>query len=86
MRTTLALDDVLIAKARVLPAICEEFALVREALKALVERESARRLGLLGGSAFLLPLAPHFRRQLVGIVALPWGVPSSLDSACKRCA
>ena len=50
MRTTLALDDVLIAKAPALTAICEKSALVRETLKALVEGESARRLALLGGS------------------------------------
>jgi Arc/MetJ family transcription regulator len=50
MRTTLALDDDLLERARVLTGIEEKTALVREALKALVERESARRLALLGGS------------------------------------
>jgi hypothetical protein len=50
MRTTLALDDELIAKAQALTGLQEKAALVREALKALIERESARRLARLGGS------------------------------------
>lgn len=50
MRTTLALDDRLLEQASALTGIEEKAALVREALKALVERESARRLALLGGS------------------------------------
>jgi Arc/MetJ family transcription regulator len=50
MRTTLALDDDLLERAMALTGIGEKTALVREALKALVERESARRLALLGGS------------------------------------
>ncbi|HEY3908586.1 MAG TPA: type II toxin-antitoxin system VapB family antitoxin [Stellaceae bacterium] len=50
MRTTLALDDELIAKAQSFTGLQEKSALVREALKALIERESARRLARLGGS------------------------------------
>ena len=50
MRTTLNLDDELIAKAQAYTGIKEKSALVREALKALIERESARRLALLGGT------------------------------------
>ncbi len=50
MRTTLALDDELIAKAQSFTGLHEKSALVREALKALIERESARRLARLGGS------------------------------------
>lgn len=50
MRTTLALDDDLLAKAQALTGVKEKSALVREALKALIERESARRLARLGGS------------------------------------
>jgi len=49
MRTTLALDDDLLAEAEALTGVCEKTALVREALKALIERESARRLARLGG-------------------------------------
>lgn len=50
MRTTIILDDELIAKAEKLTGLSEKTALVREALKALIQRESARRLALLGGS------------------------------------
>lgn len=50
MRTTLALDDELLAEAEALTGVGEKTALVREALKALIERESARRLARLGGS------------------------------------
>ena len=50
MRTTLAIDDELLAKAKALTGLPEKSALVREALKALIERESARRLARLGGS------------------------------------
>ena len=50
MRTTLALDDELLAKAQDFTGIKEKSALVREALKALIEREAAHRLARLGGS------------------------------------
>ncbi len=50
MRTTLALDDELLNHAQALTGVQEKSALVREALKALIERESARRLARLGGT------------------------------------
>jgi Arc/MetJ family transcription regulator len=50
MRTTLALDDDLLATAERYTGLKEKSALVREALRALIERESARRLAALGGS------------------------------------
>lgn len=50
MRTTLALDDDLLAEAQRLTGTREKTALVRAALGALIERESARRLARLGGS------------------------------------
>ena len=50
MRTTVVLDDALLADAHELTGIEERSALLKAALKALVERESARRLALLGGS------------------------------------
>ena len=57
MRTTLALDDDLLATAERYTGLKEKSALVREALRALIERESARRLAALGG------LKPVARRQ-----------------------
>ena len=50
MRTTLALDDDLVAKAQKLTGVKEKAPLIREALKALIARESAWRLARLGGS------------------------------------
>ncbi len=61
MRTTLALDDDLLAKAQALTGVSEKAALVREALHALIERESAKRLALLGGTEPQLKAVP--RRQ-----------------------
>lgn len=61
MRTTLALDDELVAKARSLTGLHEKSALVREALKALIERQSARRLALLGGTEPDLAAPPRRR-------------------------
>jgi Arc/MetJ family transcription regulator len=50
MRTTLALDDDLVRLAQEFTGVTEKTALVREALKSLIERESARRLAALGGT------------------------------------
>lgn len=44
MRTTLVLDDELLANAQAVTDLQEKSALVREALRALIERESAQRL------------------------------------------
>jgi len=50
MRTTVTLDPALLGRAQVLSGVQERSALLREALCALIERESARRLAKLGGS------------------------------------
>jgi len=50
MRTTLNIDDELLREAQRMTGMTEKTALVREALQALIERESARRLARLGGS------------------------------------
>jgi Arc/MetJ family transcription regulator len=63
MRTTLALDDELLAKAQAVTGLREKSALVREALKALIERESARRLARLGGSEPDLTIPSRRRSQ-----------------------
>jgi Arc/MetJ family transcription regulator len=61
MRTTLAMDDDLVAKAQAFTGLKEKSRLVREALKALIERESARRLARLGGTQLGLKAAPRRR-------------------------
>jgi len=50
MRTTLNLDEALLDKARVLTGLEERTALIHEGLRALIARESARRLARLRGS------------------------------------
>jgi Arc/MetJ family transcription regulator len=50
MRVTLTLDDELLAKAAEHTGISDKSALIHAALRALVEREAARRLARLGGS------------------------------------
>jgi Arc/MetJ family transcription regulator len=50
MRTTVTLDDDLLAKAMKLTRGLDRSSVLREALKALIERESALRLAKLGGT------------------------------------
>ncbi len=63
MRTTLALDDDLIGKAQDFTGMTEKTAIVREALKALIERESARRLASLGGTMPKVKNSPRRRSR-----------------------
>ncbi len=59
MRTTLEFDDALVVRAKFLAGNDDIAALVHEALTALIERESARRLALLGGTEPELGLPPR---------------------------
>lgn len=61
MRTTVSLDDDLVAEAQRLTGTVEKSALVREALRALIQRESARRLARLGGTEPALTGIPRRR-------------------------
>jgi len=63
VRTTIALDDDLVRTAQEFTGVAEKTALVREALKALIERESARRLAALGGSMPGLKNIPRRRSR-----------------------
>ena len=65
MRTTINLDDDLLATASRLTGITDRTPLIRESLKAIIARESARRLALLGGSMPELVLTPRRRPGLV---------------------
>jgi Arc/MetJ family transcription regulator len=65
MRTTVNLDDDLLGKAIKLIGPIDRSALLREGLKALIERESAKRLAKLGGSQPKLKAARR-RRQEIG--------------------
>ena len=61
MRTTLNLDERLLSEAQRLTGIDGKTTLVREGLRALIERESARRLARLGGSEPQLLPVPRRR-------------------------
>ena len=65
MRTTLNLDDELLEEARRLTGMTERTALLHEGLRALIQRESARRLARLGGSEPTLRVPPRRRARRV---------------------
>lgn len=61
MRTTVNLDADLLAEAARLTGVTERTALLHAGLRALIERESARRLARLGGSQPDLEPVPRRR-------------------------
>jgi len=61
MQTSISLDDELVAQAQAFIGLDDNSLLVREALKALIERESSRRLARLGGSERNLKAPPRRR-------------------------
>jgi Arc/MetJ family transcription regulator len=63
MRTTVALDDDLVRIAQEYTGLMERTALIREALKSLIERESSRRLAALGGT---MPELEDIPRRRIG--------------------
>jgi Arc/MetJ family transcription regulator len=65
MRTTLTIDDQLFAKAVALaePGV-EKSELIRECVKAFIQRQTARRLAALGGQAPDMELAPRRREDV----------------------
>lgn len=64
MRTTVTLDDDLVATAQEYTGLQEKSALLREALTVLIQREAARRLARLGGSEPDLELPPRRRPDM----------------------
>lgn len=64
MKTTLDINDELLTKARCLTGISEKTALVSEGLRALIERESARKLASMGGSEPQLKDMPRRKSAL----------------------
>jgi len=61
MRTTLNIDDQLLAKASLLTGVKEKTSLVRLGLESLIARESSKRLAVLGGTEKLLQSIPRRR-------------------------
>jgi Arc/MetJ family transcription regulator len=70
MRTTLTLDDELLAKAQAFTGLKNKSAVVQEALNALIQREAGRRLARLGGSQPRLKVARRRRRLLVPFASI----------------
>ena len=66
MRTTVNLDEELLLQAIKLTALQNRSAILHEGLKALIERESAKRLANLGGSQSKLTVAPRRRQEPKG--------------------
>lgn len=61
MRTTITLDDALVARAAELTGITERTALIRDGLETLIRVASARRLAALGGSDVQAEAVPRQR-------------------------
>ena len=61
MRTTINIDDAILAKASELTGIREKTTLVRTGLEYLIARESTKRLAKLGGTAKDLESIPRRR-------------------------
>jgi Arc/MetJ family transcription regulator len=63
MRTTLIIDDILLAKAQELSGLREKTAVLHAGLQALIVRENARRLAALGGTEPSLKPIPRRRAR-----------------------
>ena len=61
MRTTVTIDDDLLAKATELTGVTDRATLLRDGLKTMIRVESARRLAALGGSDTQASSAPRRR-------------------------
>lgn len=61
MRTTINIDDKLLAKASLITGLTERTLLIHEGLQALIQRDSARRLARLGGTQKTLKAPPRRR-------------------------
>jgi Arc/MetJ family transcription regulator len=63
MRATFTLDDNLIKTAQEYTGLTDKSALMREALKALIERQASRRLAELGGASAKVAYMPRRRTK-----------------------
>ena len=63
MRTTVTLDDDLLARAEELTGVSERSALIRDAVELLVRIETGRQLAALGGSDSAAEAAPRSRKR-----------------------
>jgi len=93
MRTTVNLDEHLLNEAQRLTGLTQRAALLQEGLKALIARESARRLALLGGTETQIANSPKPKRRappasLAGKVEIRGDIVAPLvdeeDSSCSH--
>jgi len=63
MRTTITLDDELLERAHEMTGIEERSILIHDGLRALIQREAAKRLARLGGSDPKASIAPRRRAR-----------------------
>lgn len=63
MRTTLIIDDALLARAQELSGLQEKTAVLHAGLQALIARENSRRLAALGGTERRLKPIPRRRAR-----------------------
>ena len=82
MRTTINLDDDLLETASRLTGITDRTPLIRESLKAIIARESARRLALLGGSMPDFEVPPR-RRPAVDLIEQELKLPEVATKAIR---
>ncbi|NKN37887.1 type II toxin-antitoxin system VapB family antitoxin [Agrobacterium sp. a22-2] len=71
MRTTITIDDQLLADAKEFTGIQETSAVMKEALTALVKREARRRLIALGGNEPDFAVPPRRRWNPDGTFGAP---------------
>lgn len=64
MRTTVTIEDELLARASEMTGVTERSTLIRDGLKALIRVESARRLARLGGTDSSATAAPRRREDV----------------------
>ena len=85
MRTTITLDDDLLARAHAMTGVTERSTLIHDGLRLLIQREAARRLALLGGSDATATAAPRRRSAAIAPAALTKGrAMESAKSSAKR--
>jgi len=63
VRTTINIDEKLLAKVTRLTGPMDRSTMIQEGLRALIQRESAKRLARLGGSQPELKAAPRRRPE-----------------------
>ena len=81
MRTTVTLDDDLLAQAHEMTGVVERSTLLHNGLRLLIQREAARRLALLGGSDPGATAAPRRRSTPV---AAPTRTPTAAKTGTRQ--